>query len=445
MRSVFPDSVGRGRTLVPDGVTHPVGRGLGWRIASSAVIYAASNVLVGLVPLILLPVLTRLLTPAEYGIVAMFAVFVQVTTALTGLSVQGAVGMRYFERERLDFPLYVSSCLLVLSASTIVVLLIVAALGHLLFRVTEVPTLWLMAGVVAAGAGFVTQVRLTIWQSAKQPMPFAALRAFQSATDLGLSLLFVLALGLTWQGRVSAMAFAAVGAGLIALLLLARAGLLRPAYLRTYVVDALRFGLPLVPHAIGGMLVTVADRFLITNLLDVASTGIYLVSVQMGLVVYLVTDAVNRALSPWLIEGFKENSESRDRRITRLLALYFAALLIFGALVGVAAGSAVKFIAGTGYEAASGILIYIALGYAVGGIYLVLSNSIFWAGATGRLAIITLSSGLFNVALSFVLIRAFGLAGAGQAFLLGQIALCAGAWWLAQRSRPLPWLSLLPR
>src|SRR5690606_13004257 len=83
-----------------------------------ALIYAVSNGLAAGLPLLLLPILTRTLTPDEYGLVAMFSVVVTAFGALTGLSVHGAVSMRYFDRDSLDFPRYVGSCLAILAVST---------------------------------------------------------------------------------------------------------------------------------------------------------------------------------------------------------------------------------------------------------------------------------------------------------------------------------------
>jgi O-antigen/teichoic acid export membrane protein len=70
----------------------------------SAGIYTAAHLLTASVPFLLLPILTRYLTPADYGIVAMFQVILGIVSALIGLSIHGAIGRQYFEKDTIDFP-----------------------------------------------------------------------------------------------------------------------------------------------------------------------------------------------------------------------------------------------------------------------------------------------------------------------------------------------------
>ena len=85
----------------------------------SVLLFTIANGTYAAVPLMLVPWLTRVLSPVDYGLVAMFSILVQLFSALTGLSVQGAVSVRFFDQDELDFPRYVASCLAVLAGSTL--------------------------------------------------------------------------------------------------------------------------------------------------------------------------------------------------------------------------------------------------------------------------------------------------------------------------------------
>ena len=63
----------------------------------NTVIYLFSNVLNASIPLLLLPILTRYLSPSDYGVVAMFQMVLAVFGALAGLSVFGAANRQYYE------------------------------------------------------------------------------------------------------------------------------------------------------------------------------------------------------------------------------------------------------------------------------------------------------------------------------------------------------------
>ena len=410
-------------------------------ILGSALVYSLANAFTAAVPILLLPLLTRILSPADYGLVAMFGLLVQLLGAITGLSVHGAVGMRYFERESLDFPRYVASALGVLAASSIVVLLAVLALMPLLEQLFGLPRFWLIMGVLASVANFVTQIQLSIWQSARQPFRFASLRIGQATLDLAATAIFVLGLAMAWEGRIGAIAAAAMLTSLAAFMTLSRGGWARFPVDSSYMANALRFGAPLVPHALGGLLVASIDRLMISNIIDVANAGIYFVAVQIGLVINLATDAFNRAFAPWLIESLKTASPERDRLIIRATYGCFALLLAGGVAVGLVAPYALDVAVGPEFRVAGELVIYIAVGQAFGGMYYLVTNYVFFAGCTGRLAIVSVTAGLLNIALSYILLSRYGLVGAGIAFVAAQATLFAGTFALAAWSHPMPWLS----
>lgn len=414
----------------------------GRALFGSALVYTLTNALSAGVPFLMLPVLTRVLQPEEYGLVAMFGVVVGVLGALTGLNVHGAVGVRFFQQDRVDLPRYVGTCLAILLASTLVVAGLVAALLPWLRDWTQLPGSWLLVAVLVSGAQFVTQTQLVLWQSARQPWRFAGLRLSQAGLDAALSLALVLGAGWAWEGRAGGIALAALAAAAAALVLLWRSGAATLPPSREQARDALAFGVPLVPHALGGLLIAMVDRFMITNLLDVASTGIYMVALQIGMVLGLFTDAFNKAFAPWLMESLRQPSADRDRRIVRWTYVYFAGVTAAALLLGWLAPGLLGVLVGEKYRAAAPVVVFITLGYAFGGMYYMVTNYVFFAGHTGRLAAVTLGCGVLNVAASWWLLQRHGLVGAAQAFMLAQATLFLGTWALAQRSRPMPWLPL---
>jgi O-antigen/teichoic acid export membrane protein len=408
-------------------------------IVGPALIYTITNAISSGLPFFLLPFLTRVLTPAEYGTIAMFSVVVTVLGAFTGLSVHGAIGIRFFEQDRYDLPRYVSTCLLILFVSTIFVFCFVALLSSWLEAFTKLPLVWLFVAVLVSGAQFVIQIQLALWQAARRPWQFGAARIFQSFLDAVLSLTLILYLGMAWEGRLFGISIATFTCMIAILFALRSGGYLKLSADKQYAVNALKFGVPLIPHVIGGMLIVMTDRFLISNVLDVSSTGIYMVAMQIGMALGLLTDSFNRAFSPWLIESLGKRDVLRDRKIVYYTYVYFVVVSVIAILIGLTAPYFLGVLVGEQYQAAANIVIYITMGFAFGGMYYMVTNYIFYAGNTAGLAAITFFAGVFNIAVTYWLLRRYGLVGAAQGFMLSQAVTFLGAWWLAQKSRPMPW------
>lgn len=413
------------------------------RILRSVFLFTATNALAAAMPLILLPVLTRVLTPEDYGIVAMFSIVITSFGSLTGLSVHGAVGMRYFDRVEYDFPRYVGNSFIILAVTSVILFALVAVFHEPLEQLTKLPHKWLMIAVGVSAVQFVLLIRLAIFQSAKNAGYFAVFRVGQAVVDATVSMVLVLVFALAWEGRLIGMSAGILLLGFAAAVSLLASGYFKPVPSKAYILNALKFGLPLIPHVLGGMLLATVDRVLIANLLGVAETGIYMVAVQIGLGIYLLADACNRAISPWQIEALKRNDRSVDVRIVRYGLMYFLGLVGIALAAGALAPWVLPLLVGPAFKESASLILLIALGQAFGGMYFFVSNIIFYRGKTLSLSIITISCGLINAGLSFMLLQSQGIQGAAQAYMVAQFLMFISAFLLSQRLRPLPWIAAL--
>ena len=141
--------------------------------------------------------------------------------------------------------------------------------------------------------------------------------------------------------------------------------------------NALRFGVPLIPHALGGMLISLADRLMIANLVGVAEAGIYTVSVQVGLVVLLLADGINRTVSPRIFELLKQDTSAANVQIVKIIYAFFAVMMVGGLVGAVVAFYALPLITGSAFGAAAAFVPSIAIGQATGGMYYMVSNLVF--------------------------------------------------------------------
>jgi O-antigen/teichoic acid export membrane protein len=408
-------------------------------LLQNAAVYSSANILNAAIPFLLLPILTRVLLPADYGVLAMFNATLGILGAFTGLSVHGAVNVRFVDRESIDFPRYVGSCLCVLLVSTLATLGVVALLLKPLSEFTAVPPLWLLLAVIVSSCNFLIQVRLGIWLMAKKPIAYGSFQLSLSILNMGLSLIFVILLQLSYEGRLLGQLIAVVAFAFIGLLSLSFSGWVkfRPSW--QYMREALDFGLPLVPHVIGGFLVAVADRFIIKQKIGLEAAGIYMVAVQLGLGMGLLADAFNKAFVPWLYEQLKADSFEIKRRIVKGTWVYFFVALIFAGIIALLSYWIVLLVAGPEYVGASSALAWIALGQAFGGMYLMVTNYIFYKRKTKMLAWTTLFSGGVGVLLTWILTPVFGIAGAGLSFAIAMCIRFLLTWFLSQRVCPMPW------
>lgn len=411
-------------------------------LIKSTAVYSVSNIINALIPFLLLPVLTRVLTPTDYGVVAMFISLLGFLGAFTGVSVQGAVNVRYVNRETIDYPRYVGSCLFILLISTGVTFGVVLLFQTPLSNFTAIPPFWLLIAVLVSGSTFLTQVRLGIWLMAKKSFAYGTFQVLQSLFNMGLSLVFVLLLHRGYQGRLWGQSLAALLFALFALVSLRLDGWVSFKPCWRYVREGLDFGIPLLPHVLGGFLVSLADRFIINKLLGLEAAGVYMVAAQIGMGMLLLSDAFNKAFVPWLYENLVNPTQQMKLKIVRFTWIYFIVALLLAGVIASLSHTIIVIIAGAAYAEAAKPLVWLGLGQALGGMYFMVTNYIFYKRKTMLLSWVTLLGGCVGVVLTWYLVPILGIAGAGISFSFAMCLRFFLTWYLANKVYPMPWLEL---
>lgn len=405
--------------------------------------FLAANVLTGTMWFALLPVLARFMAPSEYGEAAMFSTVVAALGSVVGLNVVPASARSYYDglpdRELSGF---IGACLQILAASGAICLLAVLAWREPLSAWLGVRARWLPWAVVAAGLAAIVQMRLVQWQVRGRARPYAALQVGEAALGAILSLVLIVGFAFGAAGRIEAILLAAGVAAGVSLALLKSGGLLRrPAWHPEHLKNALQYGVPLVPHVAAAIVLTTADRVVVASELGLAQAGVYLLAAHLAQGAVLVFDAVNKAFVPWLFESLKAGEAHVQRRIVRYTYGWYAVLLA-GGLAGFLAGPPlVRLVGGPHYAAAGSVIGWLLLGQMFGGMYLMVTNYLFYAKRTGLLSAVTVVSGLLQVALLLVLAPRLGIQGAAIAFSIAMAVRFLLTWWAAHKSHPMPWFS----
>jgi O-antigen/teichoic acid export membrane protein len=412
------------------------------QLLGTAATYSAANVLVAAFPLLLVPILTRLLSPHDYGVVALFMAATSFLALVVGLGVQGLVQVEYHRLERADRARLVTACLAVAGASLIGGVLLLVLAWPWLAPAVGVPRAWALVASALAAMQFVIALRLVVLQAQKRSGRYAAAQLTQVLLAAALSIALIALAGMAWEGRVAGLVAAAALLATAGLVGLRRDGLLIARPPARFVRMAARYGVTMIPHVFGGLALAISDQVVVAALLGTDAAGLFAVALSIAAAIRVVTLAINRAVAPWVYEHLPMDAAT-GRRFVRLAWAYFAAVAAASVAVGLLAPAIMAWLVGPAFAASGRYVLVLALGFGLGGLYFTVANFVFHAGATARLAAVTATAGIVNIALSVLLVERYGLAGAGYGFAVAQAVLLAGTWRLAQRVCPMPWLAAL--
>ncbi|PKI02288.1 polysaccharide biosynthesis protein [Glaciecola sp. 33A] len=404
-------------------------------------IYTLSSILSAGIPFLLLPVLTRYLSPEQYGQIAMFHIFVVALAGIIGLSVHGAANRQFFVDNITSFDLarFNGNCFFILLGSSSFMLIFLTFIDTYLADYLGIPPAWIYLGVLSVFCFFILNIRLGQWQVRGQAKVYGFFQVVNALIVLSSSLLFVIYFNLGPEGRIYGIVITSVIIGFCSYYSLRNDNRVLFEYNRKDINDALSFGVPLVPHVLGGFLLLSVDRLIINKELGLEMTGIYMVAFSLGSALNIIFSSINRAFSPWLFGQLKEGDEDMKIKIIQKTYAYFLFLILLSLLSFYIAPPLFKLIVGEQFHQAANILPFIIVGQVFLGMYFMVTNYIFYVKKTKYLSYVTVSSGVINVALLFLLIPSYGILGAALAFLVANFCQFICTWIVSAKLYNMPW------
>jgi O-antigen/teichoic acid export membrane protein len=402
-------------------------------------IYTITSIINSAIPFLLLPVLTRYLTPEDYGLVSMFALLITFVSPFTGLSINGAISRQYYNENEVDIREYIYNSLLVLIVSTILVGIIFYTFSERISDLASFPSKYLWTVIVYSFSQFLVSIVLSLWQVQKKALFYGMFINAKTFLNVILSIVLVVGLNFGWRGRIYGQTIALVIFAVLSLIILFKNRWVTISFNKGYIKNSLEFGVPLIPHALSGSIISMTDRFFITSMVGLAATGVYTVGYQVGSIVNILAISFNNAYVPWLYERLKKNENTTKTKIVKFTYIYFVIIVLIAILLGIIAPYALKVFLGKSFNESSIYVIWVALGYAFNGMYLMVVNYIFYAQKTKYLAVVTFLTAVINIILNYFFIRGNGAIGAAQATTITFSIKFLVVWILSNKVQKMPW------
>jgi O-antigen/teichoic acid export membrane protein len=407
----------------------------------SSGIYTISSIISASIPFLLIPFLTRIFSPEDYGVLSMALIIINIISPLVGLSANAAINRKYFDTvQSIDFERYVGNVFILLFFSFLFFLGIFLFFGKYISAYTLVPYNWLLVVLFIAVCQFVTTILLTIWQVKLKAYKYGILQILQSCINIAFTFLFICVFKLGWESRILGQFVAVLITASISVILIIRFKYAKLNYNKHDLIDILKFTLPLIPHTLGTLFIGFTDRILITNLIGVIETGVYTVAFQIGSVLGLINTAFINAYVPWLYDKLNLNNFQIKLKIVKFTYLYFLGLILIVILIVYFLPSILLFLVGKSFQSANQYILWIILGYAFNGMYLMVCGYIFYVKKTKLLSIVTLFTAIINIPLCYFFLIHFGTIGASISMSLIYFISFIATWYLSNKVYHMPWL-----
>jgi O-antigen/teichoic acid export membrane protein len=370
---------------------------------------------------------------------------VQVTVMAIGLSTSGLIIQSQFTDDFETRKNLLSTNVLIASMLAVALVIVTVAGGDLVEGFTEFPANWTPLLIAVALGLVVQQFYLAILQSRNEAKSFVGIQILGNFLNLSVAVALVVGVGMDWRGRIIATAFAG---GVVAAIclhgLIVRLGLLRGIFDGAALKSLLHFGVPLIPHVAGGFAMTMGPRLYLNNMAAVADTGLFGVAYNLASPIALVVGAANQAYLPALFSKLAGVQTAARVRLARILVIGAITMPVLAVVYAMGARWILPWIVGPRFLGVADYMVWLALAFAMQGVYFVFANFVVFSRKTPLLSWRgDFAGGLAVLVGCPMLIHLNGPIGAAQATLLGFSVSCLGAFIASRKAFPMPWAEAL--
>jgi O-antigen/teichoic acid export membrane protein len=408
-------------------------------ISKDTLIYGLGGALGSIMGIILAPILTRLFTPGDYGIIDIITTLNLLLNVFVIFGLDTAIQILFFKapdeqkkQQTLDTAVQLSLSL----ACGIVLLLIVFRhpLSSLLLSQQGYANL-LALSLISLPLALYTFFLQEILRLRFQPWRYTAISAIQIILLPAATITAVLLL------RQKLFAYFIALLLVYAILALVSTFIARQNVFRSFskqlVLPLLRLGMPLVPAGLAAWMMNFIGRYFLVHYSTLEQVGLYSIGFKIASALFLLIVAFRLAWTPYAL-----SIENQPGALTvyAKACTYYSVLTMWAAVtIGLFSHELLVVFTTPAYHSAAGVVAPLALSIVAYGLLYIFSVGVNLAKRTDVILWSTLTAAVINIGLNVILIPKYGMYGATYATVIAYVISTALLFHLAQRYYRIPY------
>ena len=276
------------------------------------------------------PIFTRILTPENYGTIALYTSWSSILMVILSLQTYGSIATARIRFTTEEMPAYLSSTLsisVVVYALFFCVIIAFQGVFAKLFGLDEILVPLLL---IHSFASYVIAFFIAYLDQYKKVVISSLLSVSTTICSIALALIFVLNFENKVYGKVFGYAIPIIFFGTVIIFVIYLRG--KCFWNSLYNKYCLMLTLPLVVHGLGHMIFTQADRILLQRFQNESVLGVYSVAYSLCSVLSIIFAAVNTAWTPFYYDFKRTNNneaiKEHSRRYIKFITLIFIGFIL---------------------------------------------------------------------------------------------------------------------
>jgi len=406
-------------------------------------VYTVSDGISKAIPFLVLPVIARYLTVEDFGLVSNFTVLVELFAAFVAFSAYFSLGVDYYKKDR---PTLVSNLVVMISLLFAAAFILIVLFNGVLYTNFRITLQWQIYALITAYFNSINQLYTTKLRYDEKARFFGFLQMVRASVSAGLSLLLVIGLDWSWQGRAFSLLATGLLLFLISVVMMFREGVILKNVQPKIILGAMTFGISLLPQNLVGWLRSGYEKSLVTRQVGLGGNGLISFAGTIASIFLLFSTAFFSTYTPFLFKSLTRLENEPQHRDEILRDILKKAYLFLGFLLGaILAGYfltilLINMFFKDDYQGAKALMPLALVTVFLSALSSWLSSFLLFKKKTKLLAGITISQTLVQLALTWYMVTHYSTIGAQYASVLGNLLLNAILAWFVTREYRMPWL-----
>jgi O-antigen/teichoic acid export membrane protein len=355
---------------------------------------------------ILLTILARYISPADYGELSLFNTLVTLLGFFVGLSTAGYLSVSFFRETKEKFKEDFTVICLITVTVTLVILFLFFISDQWLSGILKVSVKFIFLGLLISFANVFVGLNLDYFRVQEKLTWYGILSCSFALLNFGLALYLVVARNMNWHGQVYALAGCNVLFALIAVFFFVRNKLFSFSKSWATYKKIIIWGFPIIPHLASGWVKQGLDRYIIEGTHTMDDVGLFSFALTLVSIIIMIGQAFNQTNSVNLYQTLS-SSDTNENKLTSLhrKEKYLSLLYLVTVIAVMVGGSIFIPIIMPKYAVCVPYFLVLSIYGFLQCIYFLYCNYLFYFDNTKQLMFITFGSSIIHFLLSFWLTR----------------------------------------
>ncbi|WJG21757.1 lipopolysaccharide biosynthesis protein [Vibrio furnissii] len=397
-------------------------------LIKSLSIYTLSSLLSRAVPFFLLPIMTKYLSPDEYGEVSIYIVLMTFLSTVMYWGSHVHLGIEYFKVDKIEYRKILGNVLLIPFVMFIMSSLIFYIFGNVLLTTDSLSHELFLTIPLAAFLGYLYRIMTVHFRVSNQQIKFAITEVSSSILQVFLSILFVVLLSYSVEGRVLAILLSSLLVSIVLVIYIKRYNLLEFKFNIKFYRDYAKTGLAFVFNELGNQVIRIGDKLLILFFVGSSYVGSYAVAAQVASIALILNSVFTQAWQPHVFKILSNDIPINKKKLQRLTFFIAFTFLVIYVLLGIISNIIYSWFIDPRYHDSLPVVIWLLSGFYFTFIYGLFADYIFFSKEVRKVSFVTLFNLTIFVSLSIILLNRYGAFGVAYAFCISSLSsscLCA--------------------